>query len=181
MIYGYGLMVVCIKSYVQRHARFQSVFTEQNDSKDQKVPRYGKWSVYILSVIIIKCHSFIISRNRYCLVLANIRLKFMISLSSRNKILMLYYLNVFVIITKFWIFFFLTSGFKHGSYLHFWFRNTTFPWFPSGIQWHIVSKPAISYSTRFINCDVQCCTGRERLIRSHSSARFCFELSGNSN
>ena len=25
------------------------------------------------------------------------------------------------------------------------------------------------------------CTGRERLIRSHSSARFCFELSGNSN
>ena len=24
-------------------------------------------------------------------------------------------------------------------------------------------------------------TGRERLIRSHSSARFCFELSGNSN
>ena len=26
-----------------------------------------------------------------------------------------------------------------------------------------------------------CGTGRERLIRSHSSARFCFELSGNSN
>ena len=25
------------------------------------------------------------------------------------------------------------------------------------------------------------CTGRERLIRSHSSARFCFEFSGNSN
>ena len=25
------------------------------------------------------------------------------------------------------------------------------------------------------------CTGQERLIRSHSSARFCFELSGNSN
>ena len=25
------------------------------------------------------------------------------------------------------------------------------------------------------------CTGRERLIRSHSSARFSFELSGNSN
>ena len=25
------------------------------------------------------------------------------------------------------------------------------------------------------------CTGRERLIRSHSSAWFCFELSGNSN
>ena len=24
-------------------------------------------------------------------------------------------------------------------------------------------------------------TGRERLIRSHSSTRFCFELSGNSN
>ena len=24
-------------------------------------------------------------------------------------------------------------------------------------------------------------TGRERLIRSHSSERFCFELSGNSN
>ena len=24
-------------------------------------------------------------------------------------------------------------------------------------------------------------TGRERLIRSHSPARFCFELSGNSN
>ena len=29
--------------------------------------------------------------------------------------------------------------------------------------------------TTFIN------TGRERLIRSHSSARFCFELSRNSN
>ena len=28
---------------------------------------------------------------------------------------------------------------------------------------------------------MQSCTGRERLIRSHSSARFCFELSGNSN
>ena len=27
----------------------------------------------------------------------------------------------------------------------------------------------------------QCHTGRERLIRSHSLARFCFELSGNSN
>ena len=26
-----------------------------------------------------------------------------------------------------------------------------------------------------------CDTGRERLIRSHSLARFCFELSGNSN
>ena len=26
-----------------------------------------------------------------------------------------------------------------------------------------------------------CVTGRERLIRSHSSARFSFELSGNSN
>ena len=25
------------------------------------------------------------------------------------------------------------------------------------------------------------CTGQERLIRSHSSARFCFEISGNSN
>ena len=25
------------------------------------------------------------------------------------------------------------------------------------------------------------CTGREQLIRSHSLARFCFELSGNSN
>ena len=25
------------------------------------------------------------------------------------------------------------------------------------------------------------CTGRARLIRSHSSVRFCFELSGNSN
>ena len=30
-------------------------------------------------------------------------------------------------------------------------------------------------SDKFVN------TGRERLIRSHSSARFCFELSGNSN
>ena len=28
---------------------------------------------------------------------------------------------------------------------------------------------------------VDASTGRERLIRSHSSARFCFELSGNSN
>ena len=27
----------------------------------------------------------------------------------------------------------------------------------------------------------KCTTGRERLIPSHSSARFCFELSGNSN
>ena len=29
--------------------------------------------------------------------------------------------------------------------------------------------------------DINCITGWERLIRSHSSARFCFELSGNSN
>ena len=29
--------------------------------------------------------------------------------------------------------------------------------------------------------DKSCNTGRERLIRSHSSARFCFELSRNSN
>ena len=42
---------------------------------------------------------------------------------------------------------------------------------------------------RFLSCFVLLsvntftiwCTGRERLIRSHSSARFCFELSGNSN
>ena len=37
-----------------------------------------------------------------------------------------------------------------------------------------------------VNIDAQCertfrLTGRARLIRSHSSARFCFELSGNSN
>ena len=36
----------------------------------------------------------------------------------------------------------------------------------------------ISYLDQFDNNDN---TGRERLIRSHSSARFCFELSGNSN
>ena len=29
--------------------------------------------------------------------------------------------------------------------------------------------------------DISSVTGRERLIRSHSSARFSFELSGNSN
>ena len=34
--------------------------------------------------------------------------------------------------------------------------------------------------TRLVTGRTQC-TGRERLIRSHSSARFCFELSGNSN
>ena len=31
------------------------------------------------------------------------------------------------------------------------------------------------------SADINSDTGRERLIRSHSSARFCFELSGNSN
>ena len=36
---------------------------------------------------------------------------------------------------------------------------------------------------RPIEVDVKCykCTGWERLIRCHSSARFCFELSGDSN
>ena len=34
---------------------------------------------------------------------------------------------------------------------------------------------------RYRTCDNRIYTGRERLIRSHSSARFCFELSGNSN
>ena len=33
----------------------------------------------------------------------------------------------------------------------------------------------------FLTCDMQIGTGRPRLIQSHSSARFCFELSGNSN
>ena len=33
----------------------------------------------------------------------------------------------------------------------------------------------------FFSLSVSAITGRERLIRSHSSARFCFELSGNSN
>ena len=37
------------------------------------------------------------------------------------------------------------------------------------------SEPGIGAIHVFVN------TGRERLIRSHSSARFSFELSGNSN
>ena len=36
-------------------------------------------------------------------------------------------------------------------------------------------------SVHFHSSDVRSSTGRARLIRSHSSARFCFELSGNSN
>ena len=37
--------------------------------------------------------------------------------------------------------------------------------------------PKLLFKRTFVNH----VTGRERLIRSHSSARFCFELSGNSN
>ena len=40
----------------------------------------------------------------------------------------------------------------------------------------IIYKPSFPSP---VPCSVY--TGRERLIRSHSSARFCFELSGNSN
>ena len=42
----------------------------------------------------------------------------------------------------------------------------------------------ITYVTaegRPVTLEVKGTTGRARLIRSHSSARFCFELSGNSN
>ena len=37
------------------------------------------------------------------------------------------------------------------------------------------------YFDRCLQINLHKYTGRERLIRSHSSARFCFELSGNSN
>ena len=42
-------------------------------------------------------------------------------------------------------------------------------------QLHLSSE--VSVEAGCPHCD----TGRERLIRSHSSARFCFELSRNSN
>ena len=42
-------------------------------------------------------------------------------------------------------------------------------------------KIALSISGKDSEFSVQSVTGRERLIRSHSSARFSFELSGNSN
>ena len=45
--------------------------------------------------------------------------------------------------------------------------------------------PGNSYMTviygKFLAIRTSYFTGRERLIRSHSSARFCFKLSGNSN
>ena len=40
-----------------------------------------------------------------------------------------------------------------------------------GSSVHVICKTALYFQT----------SGRERLIRSHSSARFCFELSGNLN
>ena len=43
---------------------------------------------------------------------------------------------------------------------------------------HPTGMHSCSYHGLF---NVQSDTGRERLIRSHSSARFCFELSGNLN
>ena len=46
------------------------------------------------------------------------------------------------------------------------------------VQYLAPSTPLTSKSYSIYNVDS---TGRERLIRSHSSARFCFELSGNSN
>ena len=104
-----------------------------------------------------------ISRNRYCLVLANIHLKFMIFLSSRNKILMLYYLNVFAIITKFRIFFF---NFGVQS----WFLSTFLVPkhnFSLVSQWNNCLQ-SVTYREqacnklfhRFINCDVQCCNAQ---------------------
>ena len=43
------------------------------------------------------------------------------------------------------------------------------------------SRKFLASSGYFISYVYNENTGRERLIRSHSSARFCFELSGNSN
>ena len=43
------------------------------------------------------------------------------------------------------------------------------------------TKPSETVSKRVQDEEIFPTTGRERLIRSHSSARFCFELSGNSN
>ena len=43
--------------------------------------------------------------------------------------------------------------------------------------WRLINVP-VQLGACLWNNDT---TGRERLIRSHSSARFCFELSGNSN
>ena len=47
---------------------------------------------------------------------------------------------------------------------------------PHGILWDSVNKWVVCI---LLECIL--IRGRERLIQSHSSARFCFELSGNSN
>ena len=44
-----------------------------------------------------------------------------------------------------------------------------------------IGQDLVSQYTKSCGQNGKTCTGRARLIRSHSSARFCFEISGNSN
>ena len=59
--------------------------------------------------------------------------------------------------------------------LHFYKRNNKTPKETARITHTVLYSVFLSYRWGFRT------TGRERLIRSHSSAGFCFELSGNSN
>ena len=60
-------------------------------------------------------------------------------------------------------------------------------WLPNNIKLEAHSSPETKLTGRNVfdwntgNISKGACTGWERLIRSHSSARFCFELSGNLN
>ena len=69
--------------------------------------------------------------------------------------------------------------FRNSISRHYWhfFCNLKF--------WKLIANSCqpneFEYKFRFVKGDWINITGRERLIRSHSSARFCFELSGNSN
>ena len=50
------------------------------------------------------------------------------------------------------------------------------------MQFYLIPPLYKKLSSRELSLgDASLYTGRERLIRSHSSAKFCFELSGNSN
>ena len=51
----------------------------------------------------------------------------------------------------------------------------------SANDWVIATYLVVDDTQVSILADENIITGRERLIRSHSSARFCFELSGNLN
>ena len=67
-----------------------------------------------------------------------------------------------ILVTPFYIYVFLLNFYKSDS--------------PSYYAWLRLLR-SVANSAMYTNCG----TGRERLIRSHSSARISFELSGNSN